>query len=103
MSHRETYRVRTSQYDRLDQEAATRVMSREWRGVIPRREVPGDVQEHGETPAVVQARLVRDAVMPGALAVTCPACGTEPGAYCTTGILSVCHDRALSGVRAAAT
>jgi len=42
MSHRETHRVRTSQHDRIDPEASSRVMSREWRSAIPRRAVPED-------------------------------------------------------------
>lgn len=99
MSHRETHRVRTGHYERIDQEAASRIMTREWRGAIPRREMPAPVQENGETPDAVEARLAREALVPGALAVVCPVCGAAVASYCTTGILGVCLDRALIAVR----
>lgn len=109
MSHRETHRVRTTQHDRIDPEAASRVMTREWRSATPRRAAPDDdrtaramttgrdahpdASEPGESPARVHARLARHAVMPGALALACSAHDAAPGAYCYSGARGVCGDR----------
>lgn len=93
MSHRETHRVRTSQYDRIDQEAATRIMTREWRDATPRRDAPNIVPHDGESPAVVLDRLARDAVVPDALSVRCAEHDAEPGAYCFRGAHGVCRTR----------
>lgn len=93
MSHRETHRVRTSHYDRIDQEASTRIMTREWRTATPRRAAPAVVSAPGEHPAIVRARLARDAVVPGALAVSCAEHDAEPGAYCYPGARGVCGAR----------
>lgn len=93
MSHRDTHRVRTSHYDRIDQEAATRIMTREWRSATPRRETPAVVQYDGEPPALVHDRLARDAVVPDALTVRCVEHDAEPGAYCFRGAHGVCGTR----------
>lgn len=90
---REVHRVRTSHYDRIDQEASTRIMTREWRTATPRQDAPAVVQEGGETPAVVHARLARDAVVPDALALSCRAHHAEPSVPCWRSMRAVCPDR----------
>lgn len=93
MSHRETHRVRTSHYDRIDQEASSRIMTREWRTATPRRDASPASTAVGEPRAIVSVRLRREAVVPGALAVACTEHDAEPGAYCYRAARGVCSAR----------
>ena len=112
MSHRDTHRIRTTQHDRIDPEAADRVMSREWRSAIRRRDAPADDRtaraldtrhdsdrEADMSPALVHARIARDAVVPGALAVPCLDHRAAPGEPCFTTARGVCGPRLAAARR----
>lgn len=117
MSHRDTHRVRTTQHDRIDPEAADRVMMREWRSAIRRRDAPADDRtaraltpvspanrgpsdrDADMPPALVHARIARDAVVPGALALACLDHHSAPGEYCFRTARGVCGARLHGGRR----
>lgn len=111
MSHRDTHRIRTTQHDRIDQEASSRIMTREWRSAIRRRDAPADDRtgralaefnpasrglndrDAEMSPALIHARIARDAVIPGALALACVDHDAAPGEYCFGAARGVCGAR----------
>ena len=93
-------------HGRLDPEEATRRIVDARRIEAHRADVAAvhaaHVQEHGEPPAVIAARLARTAVTPAALSIgPCPACGAPVGEWCSPGARGVCGDRVRLSRRAA--
>jgi hypothetical protein len=91
------HRIRSAHHDRLDPEAANRVMDREFRAPTPQ---PHDghaanrcVEADPGAVAVVAAAIARDAVVPDALAVACHEHDAKSGTYCFAGVRGVCADR----------
>jgi hypothetical protein len=92
-------------HGRVDPEESTRRIAEARRVQAHRIDVDAvhaaHVQEHGEPPAVIAARLDRTAVTPAALSIPCADHRAEPGEHCYRAVAGICRDRLRRSRRAA--